>query len=97
LHNSHQGNDFRTVLRRLSNLGYNIAWRVLDAKYFCTAQRRRRVFIVCSLDNFKSVNVLFELGLIITEKQGLGVNDIEGINVPTQARDYYVIQHASYR
>lgn len=40
------GQDFRTVLRTLDELGYVGAWRVLDAQFFGVPQRRRRVFIV---------------------------------------------------
>lgn len=40
------GRDFAVVLRTLADLGYGLAWRVLDARYFGVPQRRRRVFIV---------------------------------------------------
>lgn len=40
------GRDFAVVLRTLVVLGYGLAWRVLDARYFGVPQRRRRVFIV---------------------------------------------------
>lgn len=40
------GRDFAVVLSALADLGYSLAWRVLDARYFGVAQRRRRVFIV---------------------------------------------------
>ena len=30
----------------MADLGYSLAWRVLDAQYFGVPQRRRRVFIV---------------------------------------------------
>lgn len=40
-----------------------VAWRVLDAKYFGVAQRRRRVFVVASArDGFDPAEVLFEWG-----------------------------------
>jgi len=93
--NSHGGNDFRIVLQRLTQLGYDIAWRVLDAKYFGTPQRRRRVFILCSLGNSKSINALFEPDLMITDKQGMGIKDILDVHIPEDVRNYFVVQHAS--
>ena len=43
---SHKGEDFAVALETLSQCGYVLGWRVLDAQYFGVAQRRRRVFIV---------------------------------------------------
>ncbi len=52
--------DFGIVLRGLVELGYGVTWRVLDAQFFGIPQRRRRVFIVGSLGNGRSAQVLFE-------------------------------------
>ena len=46
---SSNGEDFGCLLRALDDLGYGLAWRVLDAQFFGVAQRRRRVFLVGSL------------------------------------------------
>lgn len=43
---SNQGRDFAVILDGLDELGYGVAWRILDARYFGVPQRRRRVFIV---------------------------------------------------
>jgi DNA (cytosine-5)-methyltransferase 1 len=43
---SADGRDFAIVLRILADIGYGLAWRILDARYFGVPQRRRRVFIV---------------------------------------------------
>jgi len=50
---SGRGADFTEFLREMAELGYNVAWRVLDAQYTRThrfpravPQRRRRVWIV---------------------------------------------------
>lgn len=43
---SRGGRDFETIIGSLTQLGYGVAWAVLDAQYFGVAQRRRRVFIV---------------------------------------------------
>lgn len=57
---SQEGRDFDTVLSKMVGLGYRLAWRVLDAQYYGLAQRRRRVYIVGSLGNGRSAQVLFE-------------------------------------
>jgi len=43
---SNKGKDMGIVIGTLADLGYSVAWRVLDAQYFGVPQRRRRVFIV---------------------------------------------------
>jgi DNA (cytosine-5)-methyltransferase 1 len=43
---SNNGRDMAVVIEALVELGYGIAWRVLDAQYFGVPQRRKRVFIV---------------------------------------------------
>ena len=54
------GEDFRCLLQALDELGYGLAWRVLDAQFFGVAQRRRRVYVVGSLGSTRSCEVLFE-------------------------------------
>lgn len=54
-------NAFVQLLDSLQELGYGLAWRVLDAQFFGVAQRRRRVFLVGYLgDGGASAAVLFE-------------------------------------
>jgi DNA (cytosine-5)-methyltransferase 1 len=55
---SADGRDFAIVLRTLADIGYGLAWRVLDARYFGVPQRRRRVFIVGHLGGDPSPAVL---------------------------------------
>jgi DNA (cytosine-5)-methyltransferase 1 len=43
---SHGGRDMAALLGALVDLGYGVAWRVLDARHFGVPQRRRRVFIL---------------------------------------------------
>ncbi len=57
---SNRGRDFRIIIDGLVELGYGVAWRVLDAQYFGVAQRRKRVFIVGSLGSGRAAQVLFE-------------------------------------
>jgi DNA (cytosine-5)-methyltransferase 1 len=57
----HGGRDFATVVRDLDELGYGVAWRVLDARWFGVPQRRRRVFLAgCLGDGAAPVQVLLE-------------------------------------
>lgn len=58
--NSAEGEDFGIVTKTLDELGYCVSWRVLDAKFFGTSQRRRRTYIVASLGTIGSAEVLFE-------------------------------------
>jgi DNA (cytosine-5)-methyltransferase 1 len=58
---SNGGKDFGTFLGGLGELGYGFAYRILDAQYFGVAQRRRRVFVVGCLGDWRSAAaVLFE-------------------------------------
>ena len=58
---SNGGQDFASFLRGLGELGYGFAYRVLDAQYFGVAQRRRRVFVVGCLGDWRAAAaVLFE-------------------------------------
>lgn len=60
--NSANGEDFKVVISTLDELGYGVSWRVLDAKFFGTPQRRRRTYIVASLGTIGAAEVLFESG-----------------------------------
>lgn len=58
---SNNGRDFGSFLGALVELGYGFSYRVLDAQYFGVAQRRRRVFVVGHLGDWKpTAKVLFE-------------------------------------
>lgn len=55
------GRAFGILLHEMDELGYGLAWRVLDAQFFGVAQRRRRVFLVgCLGEGGASAAVLFE-------------------------------------
>ncbi|MBE6364295.1 MAG: restriction endonuclease subunit M [Lentisphaerae bacterium] len=41
----------------------NIAWRILDAKYFGVPQQRRRLYLLAGGKDFHPENILFETGL----------------------------------
>jgi len=58
---SNGGKDFGTFLTALGNIGYGFAYRVLDAQFFGVAQRRRRVFVIGYLGDWRpAAAVLFE-------------------------------------
>lgn len=58
---SNRGSDFATLLQGMAECGYGFAYRVLDAQYFGVPQRRRRVFVVGCLGDWRSAaKVLFE-------------------------------------
>jgi len=58
---SNGGRDFGAILGGMVELGYGVAYRVLDAQFFGVAQRRRRVFVIGYLGNWRrAAAVLFE-------------------------------------
>jgi len=58
---SNGGNDFASLLRGVGELGYGFAYRILDSQHFGVPQRRRRVFLVGCLGDWRSAAaVLFE-------------------------------------
>lgn len=96
--NSHGGEDFRTIIRRLDEFGYGVSWRVLDAKHFGTPQRRRRVYIVASRDSLSSAEVLFEPGSTTevaraseNKKTPVATRSVTGLGTSS----LYSIQHAT--
>lgn len=55
------GRDFGAFAGALAELGYGLAWRVLDAQYWGVPQRRRRIFLVGYLGDVRPAGaVLFE-------------------------------------
>ncbi len=58
---STKGRDFGSFLGAVGELGYGFSYRVLDAQNFGVPQRRRRVFVVGHLGDWKpAAEVLFE-------------------------------------
>ena len=66
------GEDFREFLRKIDEIGYSVAWRVLDAQFVrvdgfprAVPQRRRRVFVVGYSGDWRyPASVLFEPGCL---------------------------------
>lgn len=58
---SHSGQDFHTILDTLVSLGYGVAWRVLNSRYFGVPQSRPRIYICAWLGSSeKAFNCLYE-------------------------------------
>lgn len=47
LFNSNGGRDFGVILQRMTSLGYAVAWRLLNSRYFGVPQSRPRVYLCC--------------------------------------------------
>jgi DNA (cytosine-5)-methyltransferase 1 len=58
---SNGGRDFGSFLGALVELGYGFAYRVLDAQYFGVPQRRRRVFVVACLGDWRAAAEVLSL------------------------------------
>lgn len=66
------GRDFGAFLGALGQLGYSFAYRVLDAQHFGVPQRRRRVFVVGHLGDWRRA------AAVLFEREGLCGNTAEG-------------------
>lgn len=81
------GRDFGAFLGALAVLGYQFAWRVLDAQHFGVPQRRRRVFLVAHPRVECAAAVLFERpGGGGDPAEGAGPGDIDPAGVAGGAR-----------
>jgi len=70
---SNGGRDFGSILGAMAELGYGISYRILDAQFLGVPQRRRRVFVVGHLGNWRrAAEVLFQRGCLSgnTSKSG---------------------------
>ena len=95
--NSANGEDFRAVVATLDELGYGVSWRVLDAKFFGTPQRRRRTYIVGSLGTLGAAEVLFERGTNpVADKESNRPRNFlaSGDDESLPESNYFSIQHA---
>ena len=62
---SNRGRDFGSIIGALAELGYGCAWRVLDAQFLGVPQRRRRVFVVGHLGDWRRA------AAVLLEREGL--------------------------
>jgi len=58
---SNGGRDFGSFLGALVELGYGFAFRILDAQHFGVPQRRRRVFVVAHLGDWRAAAEVLSL------------------------------------
>lgn len=59
--NSHGGKDFLKIVSSLTELGYGVAWRIMNARYFGAPQSRPRVFICAWQDRVDlALHALYE-------------------------------------
>ena len=96
--NSAKGEDFKIVISTLDEFGYGVSWRVLDAKFFGTPQRRRRTYIVASRGTIGAAEVLFEPGTnpIVNSESNRTRNFIaSGNDESLPGSNLFSIQHAS--
>ena len=69
LKNHNHGNTLATIISELERIGYDVAWKVLNASDFGVAQNRERIIIVASQ------NGKFEFSKVQTRKKVI-LNDI---------------------
>lgn len=62
---SGSGRDFGTFLGALGQIGYGWAYRILDAQFFGVPQRRRRVFVIGHLGDWRPA------AAVLLEREGL--------------------------
>lgn len=95
---SQNGEDFRTVIKALDEFGYGVAWRVLDARFFGTPQRRRRVFIVASYQSGRAAQVLFDnkrAPITFATSRRQKQNPTNGFGNGNQGTNLYSVQNAA--
>jgi DNA (cytosine-5)-methyltransferase 1 len=56
-----KGSDFGCLIQGLVELGYGVSWRILDAQHFGVPQRRRRVFVVACLGDWRAAAEVLSL------------------------------------
>ena len=90
--NSHDGRDFAVILQTFKILGYGVAWRIFNTRYFGAPQSRPRVYICAWKGSaINALNVLYEDGITaLPENARLGflrptVSPETGAHVPEVA------------
>lgn len=87
---SRSGADFSRLLDEMVGLGYGVAWRTLDARFFGVPQRRRRVYLVAALDAAHRGAGADRAAQVLYECEGgcghLGARIAQGEKAPGSAR-----------
>lgn len=94
-----RGRDFGIILRCLSDLGYAIEWRVINAAEYGCAQRRRRTFIFATHEstdfykhqlNTEKIDIILKNGFFAGEfKVDNSTVDINNMSIYTISKDKY--------
>ena len=100
LFSSNRGRDFGRLIREVESLGYGLAWRTLDARWFGVAQRRRRVFIVAARDDAFGGLGADRAAEVLIECEGvcghLAAGESAGKKTSERARSGTVVGHAQH-
>ncbi len=65
---ANKGEEFRYILNEFTERGYDLAWALLDSKYFDLPQRRRRVYVIGARDGLPRDNNIFHWQQRIDDK-----------------------------
>lgn len=61
LFTSNGGRDFGVILQTMTSMGYAVAWRLFNSRYFGVPQSRTRVYMCCWLNQpGKALHVMFD-------------------------------------
>lgn len=76
---THHGADFRAFIDAIQDLGYGLCWRVLDSSRCGVAQRRRRIFLVGHLGDWRPATaaLLDPTGLLGDSEAGGGAGQAD--------------------
>ena len=98
---SQRGRDFAVMLASLSDLGYTVEWRVVDASQYGFPQRRKRVFILAEMsDEPISPKAMLETDGVfarafpiheLTSLQELPLSESDGEDLADISRDFNAV------
>lgn len=105
-----RGRDFGIMLACLSNLGYSVEWRVINAADYGAAQRRRRIFIfayahntqyACASSRISAADIIKKDGLMA---KAFPIIDVTAVTETLLPKDLFTVsetfsfpfQHAGY-
>ena len=102
LFNSNGGRDLGVILQRMTGMGYAVAWRQFNSRYFGVPQSRSRIYICCwKNDLAKATRVMFEAEVtakLANERRGfLEEDSIVGSGYPKVPKVAYCLAATSGR
>ena len=84
--NHDRGNTFRTILRTLDELGYDVEWQLCNSKNFGVPQNRERVIIIGHLRGASTREVFFDAGQDGQTTSTNEINDLLPVSAPRHGR-----------